>query len=517
MSRASFAMVQRTAVLLLVLSPGVLTAQDLGRVEFANSGAAAAQEPFLTGVLLLHSFEYERAAQAFRHAQEIDPDFALAYWGEAMTYNHPVWNQQDRAAARVALDRFPPEKRLATTLDFRERMYLDAIEILYGEGSKERRDTLYAEAMERLVDQYPDDAEAKAFYALALLGLSQGERNVPTYMRAAAVALEVFDRNPLHPGAAHYVIHSFDDPTHAPLGLTAARAYAKIAPDAPHAQHMTTHIFVAMGLWDDVVSQNTVASGAKPWRPGHYTSWLGYGYLQQGRFTDAENLLNEVWENLGEDPPPGRRAYLADMRAHFIVNTEQWDTPMLRAGVELADVDFWGSRGRDVFISFYAAIKRGEHVDRERAVAAMQAAQGDDRSTGILLLELQALLALENGQPDKALRLMREATQAEDTMPFEFGPPVVVKPSHELFGEILLDLGRASDAQQQFERALQLAPKRALALRGLGRAAAAAGDRRMAQRAYQTLLSIWHRADANMDVIVEAEKYLGAARVSERR
>ncbi|MEZ4586607.1 MAG: hypothetical protein R2909_09435 [Gemmatimonadales bacterium] len=289
-------------------------AAQLGSVAFPSSGSAAAQPAFLRGVLLLHSFEYGRAAQAFREAQQADPGFALAYWGEAMTYTHPIWNEQDLPAARAALARLgaTPEARAAKAPTERERGYLAAVEVLYGEGPKERRDTLYQRAMERLAAAHPEDLEARALDALALMGLSQGTRNVPTYVRAGAIALDVLRANPEHPGAAHYVIHAFDDPVHAPLGLPAARAYSKIAPDAPHAQHMTTHIFLALGMWSDVVAQNTVAAGpdSARWRPGHYTSWLGYGLLQQGRVREAAALLDRVTAALPVWRAESRRAYL---------------------------------------------------------------------------------------------------------------------------------------------------------------------------------------------------------------
>ncbi|HYC31328.1 MAG TPA: hypothetical protein VEB59_03515, partial [Gemmatimonadales bacterium] len=182
------------------------TAPRLGTLRFPNSGRPAAQTPFVRGVLLLHSFEYRTALAAFREAQQADPGFALAYWGEAMTWSHPLWDEQWPDSARAALRRLgpTPEARRVRARTARERGYLDAVELLYGEGSKPRRDTLYAKAMARLVAAYPKDDEARAFHALALMGLSQGVRNVPTYMRAGATALELFHRLPDHPGAAHY-------------------------------------------------------------------------------------------------------------------------------------------------------------------------------------------------------------------------------------------------------------------------------------------------------------------------
>lgn len=278
---------RRCAVLLALSAATPLAAQTqrLGTISFPNSGPPAAQRPFLRGVLLLHSFEYHDAADAFREAQRLAPGFALAYWGEAMTQTHPVWNEQELDTARAILARLAPtpEERSARARTARERAYLEAVEILYGEGSKARRDTLYSGAMARLAAAYPRDLEAQAFYALSLLGLSQGTRNVPTYMRAGALAEDVLRRNPDHPGAAHYVIHAFDDPAHAPLGLPAARAYSRIAPGAAHARHMTSHIFLALGMWDETVDANIAALGPNrsKWPPSHPSAWLDYAYLQQ--------------------------------------------------------------------------------------------------------------------------------------------------------------------------------------------------------------------------------------------
>src|SRR5256885_194621 len=242
----------RVGAVLACLAAGPASAQAprLGTIDFPTSGAPAARAPFIRGVLLLHSFEYGDAARAFREAQRLDSGFALAYWGEAMTYTHPVWNEQDGNAARAALQRLAATRdaRRAKAPTRREQAYLDAVEILYGDGSKAVRDTAYSLAMGRLVARFPADREAKVFYALSLLGLNQGVRDVPSYLRAAAIVDTVFRENPNHPGAAHLLIHSYDDPIHAPLGLAPARAYSKIAPDAAHAQHMTTHIFLALGV-----------------------------------------------------------------------------------------------------------------------------------------------------------------------------------------------------------------------------------------------------------------------------
>jgi len=497
----------------------------LGTIDFPTSGAPAAQVPFVRGVLLLHSFEYQDALQAFREAQRIDSGFALAYWGEALAYTHPVWNEQDQNAARAALQRLGPtrEARRAKAPTPREKAYLDAVEALYGAGSKTQRDTAYALAMERLGARFGADREAKVFYALSLLGLSQGVRDTATYLRAAAIVEPVFRDNPNHPGAAHVLIHCYDDPIHAPLGLAAARAYSKIAPDAAHAQHMTTHIFLALGMWDEVVSQNEIASGQNraAWGPHHYTAWLGYGYLQQGRYGDALRHLDLMHQNMNQ--ARRGRAVLAQMRADYVMNAERWDCPCLRWSIDLA-----GVRARDaaldLFIAGLSALKRGDRAGAEHGLADLVAlnrnrappdpGQERDQVPDILQKELQALLRQAGGAggaggvPADAVALMQEATALEDAMPVEFGPPADVKPAHELLGEMLLQAGRAGEAQVEFARALAHAPKRALSLLGLGRAAAAAGDRNTAASAYRELREMWHRADPSLPGLAEAARFL---------
>ncbi|HEX4007254.1 MAG TPA: hypothetical protein VHX60_13845 [Acidobacteriaceae bacterium] len=255
----------------------------------------------MRGLLLLHLFEYTDAAKSFVDAERIDPSFAMAYWGEAMTFNHPVWNQVDVRAGRAALDKFgaTPEARARRIADPRERAYMTAVEILYsGAGTKRERDAQFAKAMQQLSQPYPKDDEAQLFYALALLGQSEGVRDVPGYLQAAAIAKAVFMGNPDNPGAAHYWIHGMDDPQYAAGALVAARALSKIAPEAAHAQHMYSHIFLALGMWDGVVRANIAATSvtneqaAAAGRPtrhcGHYNYWLEYGFLEQGRIADAK-------------------------------------------------------------------------------------------------------------------------------------------------------------------------------------------------------------------------------------
>src|SRR6056297_2841853 len=311
-----------STVLILLFFSTHVEAQDnlLGKIEFPNSGAESAQADFIEGVKFLHNFEYADAARAFRRAQEEDPEFAMAYWGEAMTHNHPIWMQQDRDAAMEILSKLGDtvDERQAIAGTQREKDYLMTLETLYGNTpesdgkTKEERDLLYSSAMEELHETYPDDHEATAFYGLSILGTAHEGRDYGIYMRAAAELFDVWNENNEHPGAAHYLIHSFDDPVHAPLGLPMAKAYSEIAPSAAHAQHMTSHIFLALGMWEDVIDANIVARNVQTKRQkeldeattvcGHYPWWLEYGYLQEGDIESAEQVLNSCRERILDDP-----------------------------------------------------------------------------------------------------------------------------------------------------------------------------------------------------------------------
>ncbi|MDZ7644601.1 MAG: hypothetical protein U5K76_10515 [Woeseiaceae bacterium] len=249
------------AVAVIATTSGAAVADDgLGNIDFPNSGSAAAQPAFLEGVKALHSFQFDEAGLAFREAREIDPDFALAYWGEAMSNNKPLWGIQDTARAHAILESLAPgfEARLAKAPTDREKAWLAAAQqLFYGPDDKLARDQAYSDALGRMHERWPEDHEVAIFYALSLLGtVRPGDEGFRRQAQAAAISMQVFDENPRHPGAAHFIIHSFDDPDHAILALPAARVYAGIAPDAAHALHMPSHIFVQLGMWQEVVNSN---------------------------------------------------------------------------------------------------------------------------------------------------------------------------------------------------------------------------------------------------------------------
>jgi len=524
------------AAMVLLAGAGAVEAAEqgaaLGRIDFPASGSPAAMPDFLHGVLLLHSFEYADAAEAFRKAQKADPGFAMAYWGEAMTYNHPLWMQRDRAAAVKALERLAPTsaERIAKAPTEREKLYMEAVEELWAEGDKADRDRAYAEAMKRLHERFPDDLDAAAFYGLALLGTCEEHRDVRVYMQAAAIEEEVFAKNPQHPGAAHYLIHCYDDPVHAPLGMRPARVYSKIAPDAVHALHMPSHIFFASGMWDEAVASNeaswkaSVDRAARKKLPAgdhsfHALSWLEYANLQLGRWRDARAQLSTMETDAKADPGEMTTSSLSTMRAIWIVETRRCEGLVPPSSA---------TAPRDEFVRGLCALDSGDRAGAKAAMEALgapaAAAKDESHMHGggssysrsgasvgpILGLELQALLAFGGGNRDEGLRLAAEAVAAEDAMSFEFGPPVVVKPAHELEGELLLASGKPADARKEFEASLSHDPGRALSLLGLARAEAASGDAVASKETSAKLAKQWSQADP--DVKNRAEVLAAAGR-----
>lgn len=536
-------------LLIVVVSPlrGQATAPTtipgLGALTFpVTTTSQPARDDFLRGALLLHLFHYPQAATAFRAAERLDPGFTMAYWGEAMAFNWGVWNEQYPDSGRAALARLgpTPATRAAKARTARERRYLEAVELLYGPGTKPHRDTLYAAAMDQLSREYPQDDEAKLFDALALLGLNQGVRDVPTYLRAYALANEVFVRHPDHPGASHYVIHSTDDPAHAALGLDAARALAKSSPAAEHAQHMTSHIFMALGMWDDLVIANERAThadpsgGAMPGMKanfcGHGNSWLDYGYVAQGRIVLATRLLAHCQAQATaqsdrtrpEDIDPDNSLLFSAISiwSHWLIDTEQWSGAQAQWQPAIGAAP--GPRITWRFAHGFAAAGRHDMETARTDLAALQVARADAiaqarkahdtspetiqdlKRAQALDIELQGAIALNDGKQDAAITLLRRATAVVDSMPYAFGPPYVDKPSHELLGEALLQAGRGNDAIAEFRRALKETPLRPNALRGLARAQESAGLTAESHATWRSLAEVWHGADSGLPGLDEA-------------
>jgi hypothetical protein len=466
-------------------------AGDVGTVHFANSGNAAAQAPFLRGLALLHNFEYRAARKSFQAAEQADPKFAMPLWGEALTYNHSLWNEQDTAAARAVLTRLgpTPEARIARGGTPRERDYLAALEKLYGPGDKLARNAAYSAALHDLSRRYPDDLDARALYSLSLLALSP-VRNHATFMQAAAEAEAVYDVDKHHPGALHYMIHAYDDPVHAPLGLRAARLYARVAPAASHAQHMTTHIFFALGLWDDAISANekSLALSRSVGDPNYHSLlWLEYAHLQAGHVAPAAELVASVTHDVADHPSKENRLRLAYARAAWLAETRGADTNGAREPVDSSGVTSIGYFAVHDYVRGVVAAQAGDLATARAALASLMARCDNahvqppgenpawyDALTENELTEARTLAgALEGtvrfyaGDHPAGLAAVRAAINAASKFEFEYGPPWSAKPLDELEGELLLADHRPSDAAAAFRRTLEAFPNRRLSNEGL--------------------------------------------------
>jgi tetratricopeptide (TPR) repeat protein len=481
-------------------------AQALGSISFPTTGAAAAQPYFLEGVKELHSFQFDEAAVAFQKAEQLDPNFAMAYWGEAMSHNHPLWSEVDVPTAKAALEKFTPAMRehFAKSGSEKEKAYVEAVHhLFYDAGDKLARDTAYSQAMAKMYERWPDDHEVDILYALSLLGtVRPGDAGFRRQALAASICMKVFQENPDHPGAAHFIIHAFDDPDHAILALPAARAYAKIAPAAAHAVHMPSHIFLRLGMWQDLVKSNIVAyqSAVELNQRMHLTegredfhtlAWLEYGNLMLGKFDDAKKNLGLA--KAADERNPGSRAvhqgYLT-MRARYILETGQCEKIAVEQPAAAAPagdaIDY--ARGADngawTFIAGYCAAKMGDLATADQAIARIrslkeQTEKGEKayaaKPFAIMEKELMAEAQLARGQKDDAVRLAKEAADIDLTLAPPFGPPEPIQPGLELYGDVLLAAGHASEAAKAYEQELLKMPNRTPTVKGLAAARAAQG------------------------------------------
>ncbi|MEO8326308.1 MAG: tetratricopeptide repeat protein, partial [Nitrospirota bacterium] len=465
-------------------SEGKVALGQLGSIQFPSSGATEAQPHFLRGVAALHSFWYEEAIEAFRRATAIDPNFVMGYWGEAMANNHPVWSEENVEAARAAL------KKVSDTASItaRERQYLQAVTTLFGEEDKLSRDQAYAAQMESLASEYPEDLEATCFYALSLLGLATHYDETPDLqekyrVQAGALTLGVYGVNPNHPCAAHYTIHAFDDPIHAILALPQARRYAKIAPEAHHAQHMPAHIFVQLGMWEEAAASNKAGwESSQSWvkdkqlpislQDYHSLYWLQYAYLQQGRYNAAVALILEKQQDMAQPASSNQSQVLGydrkvsrnydQMVAAFILETERWE--LADQAWNVNDYRFGDeSPSMSVYVREFAqsmATLRNQpiayqvHPGLNPPVPEPSTESTESLTSQIWKLQIAALKHLINGDHSDVIRMLERATALEESLPPPSGPPDLIKPTHELYGEILLGIDRPKEAQQQFERSL---------------------------------------------------------------
>jgi len=527
--------------LLLLTSFAGAQKPSLGSVDFPTSAKSKqAQEKFLLGVAALHSFEYEDSLEYFQEASKLEPDFAMAYWGEAMTYNHPLWSEQNSSSAKLALAKIKDTSKLTA----REQAFINAAKVLYGDGDKLERDKAYMVEMEKIYRAYPNDMEAATFYSLAIMGtVRPGDKDgTNRNMKAGAIALDVYQKFPNHPGAAHYVIHAFDDADHAILALDAAKRYAQIAPASEHALHMPSHTFFSLGMWTEGAASNEAAwAASNDWvkkknharymLDHHSLHWLMYAYLQQGRYEKAEEMLGLIRQSITESGSSYLSNYYSMMAAAFVMETERWNLvpeifKPVKAETNTGSVIPVSPRNAvavlPVFIDGYTAARRGVTGAEKDAADLRLMGQpmlnmsesgnaNRKRFFNVMALEIEALLKASKNDYAGAIELLKKANAEEEGITMVAGPPPLIKPSHELLGEILLRANKAKEASQAFTVSLQRQPNRARSLLGAARAASKSGDTQSAMNYYSQFLQQWKKSDAQLMELHEAQDYMKTA------
>ncbi len=516
------------------------TSEKLGQVNFNTSCTPQARRQFSRAVAWLHSFEYEEAEKAFDEVTATDPRCGMGHWGVAMSNYHPLWAPPTAAELEKGL-KAVEKARAAGARTARERDYIAAIEVFYKDSDKldhRTRVLAYSEAMGRLYRRYPSDREAGVFYALTLVakGAMAGDKSYVNEKEAARILNGVLAREPRHPGVTHYLIHSYDYPALAHMALPAARTYAKLAPASAHAQHMPSHIFIRLGLWQEAIGSNLDArSSAKAFAvrnhlPGawdeqlHTMDYLAYAYLQGAQDKKAWGVLDELNKIKSVEPQTFKVAYaLAAIPARYALERRQWSEaaklslpqdalgsfPLQRFGWAEAHIHF--ARAVGAARTGDAASARAE-VEKLAAIrqALVEVKGGYDwaKQVEIERQVAAAWLAYAEGKGEEALGLMRAVADLDDATDKHPVTPGAILPAREQLGELLLELKQPAAALQEYETSLRVAPNRFNGLYGAARAANLAADRKKAKTYYGKLLTLSRHADGDRPEIVEAKAFL---------
>jgi tetratricopeptide (TPR) repeat protein len=465
--------------------------EKLGTVSFPISCTPAVQEQFDRGVALLHSFAYTAAENAFQGVAELDPRCAMAHWGMAMAYFHQLWEPPIVPATISIAQKEIQQAQQIGAGSVRERQFINALGLTYQDAATvpyRTRALNYEHAMSNLASENRKDVEAQVFYALALLANASPADKTHAKQKQAADLLEPLDRAyPQHPGIPHYLIHAYDNVELAPRGLAAARAYSQIAPSAPHALHMPSHIFTRLGLWEDSITSNVAARDAAHQQGDtgeelHTMDYLVYAYLQSGRDKDATQVIQQLKNMPKLNVGDFKIAYASTvMPVRCVVERGQWAdaaaiVPPTGAPPQVVAIAVW-ARGLGLARSGRAAEARAE-VDRLRQIEEQLRTSGNDywaTQVGILTREVMAWSVQADRKPDEATPLMRASADEEDAiekLPVTPGP---ILPAREQLGYLLLEQNHPGLALKEFKTAIANAPGRHGALQGAARAAELSG------------------------------------------
>jgi tetratricopeptide (TPR) repeat protein len=498
----------------------------LGTIEFANSCSPAVQEKFLRGVAMLHSFYYSAAQKAFEEVAAEDTSCAIAIWGYASVLMlNPLQgigsSPKNAELAQAAID----EGRRMGTKTQREREYLEAVAAYYVDFAnrpERARQLARAKAYEALAAKYPDDDEAQIFSALYLAATqAASDQTYSAYLKAAAILEKQFAKHPDHPGVAHYLIHSYDAPPIAARGLPAARRYASIAPDVPHALHMPSHIFTRVGAWTESVATNRRSADVprksnEPDDALHAMDYLTYAYLQLARDGDARKTFDEARTLTGINPARATGPYaLAAMPARYAVERRAWGEA---AQLVPVPTKFPFTEAMTHFARALGAARGGDPAaaqkDIERIVALREelvATQSEYWANEVEVMRLSSLAwtALAQKKSEEALGLMRQAADIEDKSEKNIVTPGRLLPARELLGDMLLQINRPAEALKQYEASQQREPNRYRGLYGAGQAAAQSGNRDKARRYFAKLIELAGSGDLRPET-EKARRYLAS-------
>jgi tetratricopeptide (TPR) repeat protein len=515
----------RLLTLLFFCSTAAAAAEQLGKVAFPTSCDPKVQAQFERGVAMLHSFWYRATEATFREVLKQDPACTIANWGiAAILMQNPLAgtgaSPKQAAAAQAAIDegrRVPPKTQ-------RERDYIEAVASYYQDfstRSERSRQASRARAFEELAARYPDDDEARIFSALYIAGTqTQADQSYAAYRKASAILEPMFAKYPDHPGVAHYLIHSYDAPPIASQGLPAARRYASIAPDAPHALHMPSHIFTRVGAWEDSIATNVrSAAVAKKGGDGleayHASDYMVYAYLQLARDGEARREMEEALKVTDNNPSAIAASYAtAAMPARYAMERGAWREAM---ALQPRGNKFLFTDAITYFARALGAARSGEVAAAEKDAQALarlhQALQDAKSNYWATEVEVQRLavagwIALAQGKADDALKFMRGAADLEDRSEKHIVTPGRILPARELLADMLLELKQPALALKEYEASHVREPNRLRGYYGAALAAEGAGDRQKARDYYAKLVDLTKNADSARPELARARAYL---------
>ncbi len=507
--------------------------QTLGKVHFPiSTDKQSTQDEFDRGMALLHSFWYYEAVKVFHELSLRDPQCTMAYWGVAMSYFHLLWeppSTDEIQKARIALK----AARHVGAKTEREQMYIDAIAGYYDAADRDGHRAglaAYEKAMERLSAAFPQDQEAAILYALALNATAlKTDKTFANNKKAGSILLSVFEKQPNHPGVAHYIIHSYDSAPLASMALPAARTYASIAPSVPHALHMPSHIFIRLGLFDENVKTNiesarTAMEALKTTDPSamsfdalHAYDYIVYGYLQNGQYGRAKELIQRISGIKSVDRNNQAAAYgLAAMPARFILESSRWEEGLTLEPIPASfpwDAFPW-TEAIFAFTRSVSAARAGRSSQAHSELAKLDALRQASvekkdpywtSQVDILRESAKAWTVYMEGNREEGVRLMRSAADLEDATDKHPVTPGALLPAREMLGSMLLSMNQPEQALKEFETSLQSAVGRLNGLYGAARAAELMGNREKAQAFCRQILAQCEKGDTDLPQVAYAQ------------